>query len=128
MITLTTPTSVTCSGLVAAGVLSETDNIAGVSWYHVDFLGGTLSFELALGTLANGNVNVGVYPPRITVSISLATGVWTSSTGGSGTIPGSSLTNIVAQFAANRNNMETFAAGGSGICPGTQSAWASTSI
>jgi hypothetical protein len=128
MITLTTPTQVTCTGLVSAGVLSETDNVAGVSTFTVDFLSGTVTFTLILGTLLNGNVNAGVYPPRINVTVNLATGAWNSSNGLSGTINPASLTSVISQFASDRNLMETFSAGASGILPGTQTAWASNSI
>jgi hypothetical protein len=128
MITLTTPTQVTASGLLASGVASETDNIAGVSHFTVDFIAGTISFELVLGQLLNGNVNIGVYVPRIEVTVNLATGAWTTSTGLSGTIASASLTSVISQFASDRNLMEAFAAGSSGILPGTQTAWASTSV
>lgn len=128
MITLTTPTQVTASGLLSAGVTSETDASAAVASFTVDFLAGAVTFQLVLGTVSGQTINVGVYPPRISVTVNLATGAWTSTNGLSGTIVPASLTNVIAQFASDRNLMETFSCGASGILPGTQTAWASTSI
>ena len=120
-------TSVTTSGLVAAGVTSGTDASAAVSGFVVDFLAGTVMFELVLGTLAGNVINIGVYVPRIHVTVNLATGAWFTDNGRSGTIPVANLSGIISQFAGDRNLMEQFAAG-NGILPGTQTAWSSTSV
>jgi hypothetical protein len=126
-ITLTTPTVVTASGLLAANVTAENDPTGGVSRFMVDFLAGTVIFELVIGQLVNGNINVGVYPPKISVTVNLATGAWTATSGQSGTIPVANLAGIISQFAGDRNIMEQFSAG-NGILPGAQVAWSSTSI
>ncbi len=63
------------------------------------------------------------YGPRVSVTVNMTTGQWASTNGLSGTLAGAGLTNIISQFKADRNLMETFAAGASGILPGAQVSW-----
>ena len=117
-ITLTTGTNVSING-----VSIENDTIGGCTGFLVDFLGNQVTFNLVTGTILNGNINAGNYGTRVSVTVNMTTGQWASTNGLSGTLAGANLTNIVNQFRSDRNLMETFAAGGSGILPGAQVTW-----
>ncbi|SRR6266436_342105 len=118
MITLTTGKLVAING-----VTQENDTIGGIVSMHVDYLAQTVTFVLQIGQLVSNNINVGAYSSPVTVTINLVTGAWTSSGGQSGTVGAGALTTLNNQFKSDRNAVETFAAGGSGILPGTTVAW-----
>jgi hypothetical protein len=122
-ITLTTGTLVQINGSTV-----ENDTIGACISMHVDYFAQTVTFVFRTGVIASGNLNAGNYGPTITLTVVLATGAWTSfnsSTGASlsGTIGAGALANFVAQLKSDRNLVETFAAGASGILPGTQVSW-----
>jgi hypothetical protein len=118
-------TLTTGSLVVVNGTQIENNTTGGESHFSMDFLANTVSFELVQGTIQSGNINAGNYPPKITVTVNLTTGDWFATSGMSGHIPPSNpqLVAIANQFKADRNAMETFAAGASGIMPGTQVPW-----
>lgn len=118
MITLTTGKLVAING-----VTQENDTQGAVVSYTVDFLANTATFVLQIGSGAPAAFNVGVYSVPITVTVNLVTGAWLSSNGLSGTIGGGALANFNTSIKADRNLAEGFSAGGSGILPGTQTAW-----
>jgi len=117
MITLTTGKLVAING-----VTQENDSQGANTGYTLDFMGNTVTFTFDIGSGAPAAFNIGVYNQRVTVTVNLTTGAWTSSNGFSGTISGASLTNFVNQAKAVRNTAETFVAGNS-VMPGTQTAW-----
>lgn len=124
-ITLTTGTNVSINS-----VQVENDTIGGCTGFFVDFLGNQVTFNLVTGVILNSNINAGVYGPRVNVTVNLNTGAWAavnalnqSQVIASGNVSGPALTNFINQVKSDRNLMETFAAGGSGIMPGTQVPW-----
>jgi len=118
MITLTTGRLVQING-----VTQENDTQGVVTGFTVDFLGNTATFFLSIGSGAPSAFNVAVYNTPVSVTVNLSTGAWSSSNGLSGNVSGAALTNFVTQVKGDRNLMETFAAGASGIMPGTQTPW-----
>jgi hypothetical protein len=123
-ITLTNPTLVEVNG---ATVENDTDGAATLK--NNDYLANQLVFTLRTGTLQSGDLNAGNYGPYVTVTVDLATGNWWSSDSSAngpkmnGTMSASDLANFQSGVAANRNMIEAFAAGPSGIMPGTQVPW-----
>ena len=117
-ITLTNGTLVQINGATV-----ENDVIGAVTSMTVDYLGQTAVFVLRTGSLLNGNINVGNYGQTVQLTINLATGSWSSSAGQSGTMGPVALNNFNSQFKADRNTVETFAAGGGNLMPGTQVPW-----
>lgn len=116
MINLTTPFSI-------SGSITESDTIGACTYMVVDYRAQTVTFEFRQGVLASGNITAGNYSPVITMTVSLVTGAWTTSSGQSGTIGAGALASFNSQIKSDRNLVETFAAGGSGILPGSQVAW-----
>lgn len=116
-ITLTTPTDVTITG---PNPVNETDSIGACMGFTVDFFSGTCTFIFRTGQLSGGNLNPGTFGPTVVVTLNLLTGAWSSDNGHSGTVSASQLN---SQFKSDRNLVEVFAAGASGIMPGTQVPW-----
>jgi hypothetical protein len=122
-ITLTNPTLVEVNNVE---IENDTDGAATLK--NNDYLSNKVVFTLRTGTLQGGNLNAGNYGPNVTVTVDLATGNWWSSdaatnTSMSGTMSSTDLANFQAAVTANRNMVEAFAAGPSGIMPGTQVPW-----
>ena len=117
-ITLTNPLLVAFNG-----VTQENDTVGAVVSLDVDYLANVATYKFATGALLNGNLNPGTYGKTVLVTLNLTTGAWTDYNGHSGVLSGVAFTNLVAQLKGDRNQAETFAAGASGILPGTQVAW-----
>jgi hypothetical protein len=121
-ITLTTPFTV-----VIGGKQVENDTVGGCTGWSVDAIGGTVTVQLAVGTILDGNLNVGPQAQAnqqgVSITVNLTTGAWTSSNGLSGTLTTAQLAAVVAQFLADRNLIEQLAAGNSEVMPGTQVPW-----
>lgn len=118
------PITLTTGRLVAInGVTQENDTQGVVTGFGVDFLGNTATFTLAIGAGAPASFNVGVYNTPVSVTVNLSTGAWTSTNNLSGNVAGAALTSFNNQIKSDRNLMESFSAGGSGIMPGTAVAW-----
>ncbi|HEV2399495.1 MAG TPA: hypothetical protein VGS27_21305 [Candidatus Sulfotelmatobacter sp.] len=105
------------------GATIENDVSGFVSAFHVDFLTNSVLITLLQGNVVGNVASQGQYGATVNVTVNLSTGAWTSSNGKAGTVTGASFTTFVSQMKADRNLMETFAAGASGIMPGTQVAW-----
>jgi hypothetical protein len=60
--------------------------------------------------------------PCVVMQIDLATGAWTASTGQSGTLPATPLSNFQTAMRNIRNNLEVSAIN-TGVLPGTQVPW-----
>jgi hypothetical protein len=117
-ITLTTGTNV-----VINSVQVENDTQGALIGIQYDFGANTATFQLAGGLVGTGAAfSIGQYAPRIQVVISLASGVWTSTSGQSGTLGGAGLTTLQTAALNQRNAFETFSVNQS-IMPGTQVAW-----
>jgi hypothetical protein len=118
MITLTTPKNIAINGVTV-----ENDTQGVVTSFSIDFLNNTCTIVLKTGFGAPSFFQIGTYFDETDVVVNLITGAWTSSNGKSGTISGMALTTFLAQIKGDRNLMETFASGNSGIMPGTQQNW-----
>lgn len=119
-INLTTPKVISVTG---SQNFSETDAQGALMSYSIDFFGQTFTGVFRTGTVTGGNLNAGAFGDTVTLVVNLVTGAWTSSNGFSGTIGSTPLNNFNAQFKTDRNAAEGFAAGASGIMPGTQVPW-----
>lgn len=124
-ITLTSPVGVTITG---PNPVSENDTVGACMSMNVDYFAQTVTFIFRTGTIVNNNLNAGAYGPTVTLTVSLTTGAWTafnslSGVTTSGTIGGAALTSFNNQLKSDRNLVETFAAGGGALLPGTQVAW-----
>jgi len=117
-ITLTNGTLVQINGSTI-----ENDTVGACVSMTVDYFSQTATFVFRTGVLQNGNLNAGVYGPTVTLTVNLATGAWSASTGQSGTISGGALASFNSQVKSDRNLVETFAAGGGAFMPGVQVAW-----
>jgi len=109
--------------VVINGVTQENDTIGACVSMHIDYLANTAVFTFQIGQLVAGNINIGAYSTPITLTVNLATGAWTNSAGQSGTIGAGALASFVNQVKADRNAIESFAAGASAILPGLQVVW-----
>ncbi len=118
MITLTTGKLV-----VINGVTQENNTQGACTGFTVDFLANTATFSFQIGSGAPASFNIGVYSTLVTITVNLTTGAWTSSNGLSGIVPSGPLTNFNNQMRSDRNLSEVFAAGSSGVMPGTQVPW-----
>lgn len=124
-ITLTQPVGVTITG---PNPVSETDSIGACTNMNVDYFAQTVTFVFRTGTIVNSNLNAGVYGPTVTLVVNLTTGAWTafnslSGASSSGTIGAGALASFNSQLKSDRNLVETFAAGGGQLLPGTQVPW-----
>jgi len=127
-INLTTPTAATVTGL---NPLSENDSQAGVTLLDIDYNGQLAVFTFKQGTASGQVLNTGAYLglSTVTIQVNLQTGAWASfddkapQNNKAGTFTGAAFTNFVNTVKTLRNSIETFAAGGSGILPGTQVSW-----
>lgn len=117
-ITLTTPQSV-----VINGTTIENDTAGFVTSYSIDFIANLAYIYLNQGTVSGNVATVGHYGGSANFTVNLITGAWTASNGGAGTFSGPGLASFLSEIKADRNLMETFAAGSSGLMPGTQVAW-----
>jgi hypothetical protein len=116
--------TLTSGKLVAInGVTQENDSVGAVTLMEVDYVTGNVRFCLKTGSINGLTLAPGVYGEDVTLIINAITGNWRDSNGHSGNIAGATLTNFVSQMKAIRNTVETFAAGASGVMPGTQVAW-----
>jgi hypothetical protein len=126
-ITLTTPISQT-----GPNMLNENDPYSGPMGICADQVKQTLTFTIypiTAQTTSGGKVT-GVTAgtlPSIVMSVNTSTGAWSTSTGLTGTLTGSSLTGAQAWLAAAltstmKNQAET-AWISMGILPGTQTPW-----
>ena len=122
-ITLTTGTNVQINA-----VQVENDTIGACMSMHVDYFSQTVTFVFRTGVIQSGNLNAGNYGPTATLVVNLTTGVWTSTNSQtttvlSGTVGAGALASFNSQLKSDRNLVETFASGASGILPGVQVAW-----
>ena len=124
-ITLTTGTNV-----VINGIAFENDTQAGCIDMNVNYNANTVTFTFRSGVVSGTAIVPGAIPPTIILAVNMSTGVWNSFDGSNnpannktGTFTGAAFTTFVANMKTVRNNIETFAAGASGILPGTQVAW-----
>lgn len=109
------------SVLTIGGVTVETDAGGAATQMQVSFVGPDIVVTLSKGTVSGSNFSAGTQAD-ITITIHLATGLWQSSSGLSGTLSGAALTNFQTTVKGWRNAIETFAVNNS-ILPGTQVAW-----
>jgi len=127
-INLTTATVATITG---PNPLSENDAQAGCTLLDIDFNGQIAIFTFKQGTAASQALNAGAYLglSTVTIQVNLQTGAWASfddkapQNNKAGTFTGAAFTNFVNTVKTLRNSIETFAAGASGILPGSQVSW-----
>ena len=133
-IALTTP-------FTLSGSVTENDTTGGCSGFSVDFIGGTTTFTLEVGTLSGSGASTalvpGTYGPVVTVTMSLVTGAWVAYTQtlsaptpvsfASGVINGTQVQQFIALLDSIRNGNEQFASGNT-VMPGTYTAWPTGSI
>ena len=123
-ITLTTPYAVAINGSTV-----ETDTIGACTGFAVDYEGSTMTYFFKIGTLGGSpsnlvpGVNAAALNQNISVTVNLLTGAYTTSQGGSGTVPGAILTNVNNGLISNRNTAESFMAVAGGLMPGATTAW-----
>lgn len=117
-ITLTNGTLVQINGSTI-----ENDTIGACTSMNVDYFSQMATFVFRTGAIQNGNLNAGIYGPTVTFTVNLVTGLWTASTGQTGTIGAGALASFNSQIKSDRNLVETFAAGAGAFMPGTQVAW-----
>lgn len=120
-ITLTSSYTVSINGQSV-----ESDAVGGATSVQTDFLGNTITFQLVVGSLLNGNINAGpiagTQAQNVYVTINLTTGAWTSTNNKSGIVDPTVLSTLITQIRNNRNAMESFAITAT-IMPGTQVPW-----
>lgn len=127
-ITLTTPTVASVTGV---NPISETDSQGGITNTDIDHNAQVASFTLKQGAASGQALIPGTYLGLsvITIQVNMTTGAWTSfddknpMNNKAGTFTGAAFTNFVNSMKTLRNMVETFAAGNSGILPGTQVNW-----
>ena len=109
------------STVTLGGVTVETDAGGAATQMDVSFAGPDLILVLSKGTVNGSNFANGTQVD-VSITIHLATGLWQSSNGLSGTLSGAALTNFQTTVKGWRNSIETFAVNNN-ILPGTQVAW-----
>ena len=107
--------------ITIGGVQTEND-IQGAAEQMIVYMNGpNITFTLAKGIVSGSSLIEGT-STQVSVTVSGATGFWQSSSGLSGTISGTALTNLQSAVKTWRNTLETFAVN-QNIMPGTQVAW-----
>jgi hypothetical protein len=129
-ITLTTPFTAS-----QGGTQVENDTIGACTSITYNFQNFTESVTFNVGMLSGSPQNLAVGPlaqsdPNYSfvVTVNLATGAWTDTQGGSGTVPGSILSGQVTQFEAARNQAESFVGVSGGLMPGTITQWPASTL
>ena len=118
--------TLTTGNLVAVnGVTKVNDTSAFCTNMMVDYVAGTATFAFKIGTMSGNTFTTDTqYGNTVTLTVNLITGNWASfdtvNGNKAGNISGAALTNFVNEHIAIQNAIETFAAGASGILPGTQ--------
>lgn len=120
-ITLTNNTTVNQNGSLA-----ETDTASAAMFIAIDY---QLTNPAVMVTLKQGNVNgLSLIPgvvtsgSPVTISINLANGSWSATSGQTGTLSGAALTSLQNTLKGLRNTAETFATSNA-IVAGSQVAW-----
>jgi hypothetical protein len=109
---------------LTGGVAVETDDHAALTGMSIDWTEGRANFMFHYGTWAGGAFTPGLRPGPVTVTVDLARGGWTVTTGQMGQLSPSALAAVVANLSADRNTLESWAAGAGGnLLPGVTSAW-----
>lgn len=117
MITLTSQLQ-----LLVGGTAQETDAAGALVGLAVNWQLNTLTAELMYGSFAAGVFTPGTLKPSVFINLNLTTGVWSASTGQTGTLSAPALASVVANFKSDRNTIEGFAAANN-VMPGTPTAW-----
>jgi hypothetical protein len=105
-----TLTAAEINQLIIGGVAVETDAVAAVTNIVIDFVGQTATFQVLKGSIVNGAFIPGqLQQGSFSITISLVTGAWTTTSGLSGALTTQGLSTAISTTNSYRDSTEAMA-------------------